>query len=142
MIRLRPHHLLCIRGFRGKGYSEAFVRNMREVIGRLNEDAGQTVEMVSGADDICRCCPHLTDEGICDQNEKVSAYDRRTSEVFDLYAIQAGDARGSDKNKYGRCGYAELQGKIDVLFDPDRLEAVCGGCRWAGLCRDALSELS
>ena len=142
MIRLRPHHLLCIRGFRGKGYSEAFVRNMREVIGRLNEDAGQTVEMVSGADDICRCCPHLTDEGICDQNEKVSAYDRRTSEVFDLYAIQAGDARRSDKNKYGRCGYAELQGKIGVLFDSDRLEAVCGGCRWAGLCRDALSELS
>lgn len=175
MIRLRPHHLLCIRGFRGKGYSEAFIRNMSEIVANLNEAAGQTdateyredygltsnpacrgdsslnVMIVFGADDICRCCPHLTDEGVCDQDEKVSAYDRRAAEVLGLCegihecagTKKCADTKECDAREngmYTRHEFAALQSKIDNAFDKDKLETVCGGCHWADLCKEAAGK--
>ena len=39
-VRLRAHHLLCMHGFQGKGYSDLFVRRLREIIDRLNDELG------------------------------------------------------------------------------------------------------
>ncbi len=33
-VRLRPHHLLCLQNFRGRGYSPEFVQRMTEISGR------------------------------------------------------------------------------------------------------------
>ena len=35
-IPLRPHHLLCLQNFRGKGYSPAFIKKMTEVCAKLH----------------------------------------------------------------------------------------------------------
>ncbi|GHG92849.1 DUF1284 domain-containing protein [Pseudodonghicola xiamenensis] len=50
-VRRRPHHLLCILTYVGKGYSPAFTVNMSAVAGRLA--AGDEAEIVAGPDDIC-----------------------------------------------------------------------------------------
>jgi hypothetical protein len=57
MITLRPHHLLCIRNFIGKGYSKDFVDNMKSLINTLEENPNQKVLIKSGLDDICKKCP-------------------------------------------------------------------------------------
>jgi len=51
-LRLRPHHLLCLLTYAGKGYSPAFVANLDAVASRVA--SGETVEIVAGPDDICR----------------------------------------------------------------------------------------
>jgi len=34
-IKLRPHHLLCTKGYGGMGYSEGFVENMTAITTHL-----------------------------------------------------------------------------------------------------------
>ena len=51
-VRLRPHHLLCLLTYVGKGYSAAFVANYDAIARRLSR--GEHIEIVDGPDDICR----------------------------------------------------------------------------------------
>ena len=37
MILLRPHHVLCMHGFIGNGYTEEFAENMYSVIRQIKE---------------------------------------------------------------------------------------------------------
>jgi hypothetical protein len=52
---LRGHHLICLNFFRGEGYSEEFIENLYEVI------KIEKLEIIKGADDVCRKCPYLKD---------------------------------------------------------------------------------
>ena len=58
MIHLRPHHLLCLQAFRGKGYSESFVKKMTEVHAMLRENPKLEIRLAEGADDLCAACPN------------------------------------------------------------------------------------
>ena len=87
MIRLRPHHILCMRAFRGMGYSPSFVRNMHTVIAYIKKEG--RAEIISGCDDICSSCPHLIEaEGdsgaMCDGEEKVAAIDAKACAFLGL----------------------------------------------------------
>ncbi|MDR1665556.1 MAG: DUF1284 domain-containing protein, partial [Puniceicoccales bacterium] len=53
---LRPHHAVCLLGFRGKGYDEKFVEEMGKVWRSLKEGKGQ-VRLVEGCDVLCKHCP-------------------------------------------------------------------------------------
>ena len=63
-IVLRPHHLLCVQGFRGLGYSPQFVATMQRVVATLQDNA-VLVRVEVRADVICQSCPYLTDSHIC-----------------------------------------------------------------------------
>lgn len=72
LIHLRPHHLLCLQAFRGKGYSEDFVKKMTEVLNKLLEN-GSAPESVTGipaslaltGDLVRSCCPDCQWQEIC-----------------------------------------------------------------------------
>ena len=73
---LRGHHLLCLQGFQGYGYDEAFVENMSE-INRIRKLENTTISLTDTADDICKACPNLKD-GLCEnkkQNETIKSMD-------------------------------------------------------------------
>lgn len=60
--KLRGHHLICLNFFRGEGYSEEFIYNIRTVL------KDQKVNVVQGPDDVCAVCPYLKD-GKCASDE-------------------------------------------------------------------------
>ncbi|VVB88178.1 Uncharacterised protein [uncultured archaeon] len=60
--KLRGHHLICLNFFRGEGYSEDFISNIRSVIGK------DLVEIVEGPDEVCARCSYLK-ENKCSSNE-------------------------------------------------------------------------
>lgn len=62
-IPIRAHALLCIQGFRGKGYSPAFVKRMGEVAAVLQKDHNQIVRVLASSDTFCEVCPH--EDGGC-----------------------------------------------------------------------------
>lgn len=72
-VRLRPHHLLCMLTYVGKGYTSGFVENYDRVAARLN--AGEEdIELVDGPDDICTglLCEshaHCFNEGVVQRDE-------------------------------------------------------------------------
>lgn len=62
MIRLRPHHGMCLAYFEGKGYSDGFTGNMQHMLELLEK--GADVEMAVFGDEICKACPNLK-HGVC-----------------------------------------------------------------------------
>ena len=69
-LTLRGHHLLCLQGFQGYGYSDNFIKNMI-CINNLRKSENTTISITNKADDICRCCPNLKNK-LC-QDEKQNA---------------------------------------------------------------------
>ncbi len=63
-IRIRAHHLLCIQGFQGLGYSKEFTKNMAQIKDELLNNPSSFIRLVIGVDSICECCPHNS-KGIC-----------------------------------------------------------------------------
>lgn len=64
LVVLRPHHLLCVQGFRGLGYSPEFVDNMQGVVAALRQRS-VLVRIEVPPDVICDSCPHLVARRVC-----------------------------------------------------------------------------
>jgi len=73
VVQLRPHHLLCIQLFEGKGYSPEFVNNMYTIIERL--EASSDIMLTASSDSLCSKCPNRNGE-CCNTEEKIKQYDR------------------------------------------------------------------
>ena len=67
-ILVRGHHLLCILGFRGHGYSHQFVRNMSLVADRVMSEPETILELTNACDAICAACPHKA-HGCCAKSD-------------------------------------------------------------------------
>jgi len=128
-MRLRPHHLLCTQGYSGKGYSEAFVKNMDEVVHRLRTEDKTPIELVFSTDDLCSCCPDMLDTDLCRDNEKVKRFDRKAAEYF-----------GLEEKTYI---YQELASYIRRHTTPDMLADICCGCSWypVSACREKITGI-
>lgn len=118
-IRLRPHHLLCTRAFKGKGYSPAFVENMHRVIEEIKN--GADVTLIPELDAICAACPERNG-GLCRSEQKVQTFDARALEQFQL-----------ELKTYS---YANLQCNITEHLDEAVYEYICRDCAWRqmGVC--------
>ncbi len=132
-LKVRGHHLLCMFGFRGLGYSAEFVANMRSVVDSFLATPPPDVEVVDGADSICGACPHLADEGCArgeSSEERVRAKDRA---VLDVLGIEPGS----------RLSAAELRSRVAKRVSVATLESLCARCSWwdHGYCAKGLEEL-
>ena len=79
VLHLRPHHLLCLQTFVGRGYSEEFVEHMTLVKRQLTANPLTPITLVSGADDhLCAHCPNCVD-GQC-TSEKPALFDKLVEE--------------------------------------------------------------
>ncbi|MBP0974189.1 MAG: DUF1284 domain-containing protein [Oscillospiraceae bacterium] len=120
-MKLRPHHLLCIGFFEGKGYSPAFVQHMTRIIAYLEQTA-PPVTLTCACDVICQACPHCRD-GICETAEKVLRYDKA---VLSCCGLQEGDT----------LPYPLLREHVAAeILAKHRLSGVCGDCSWFSVCR-------
>lgn len=116
-IHLRPHHILCLSLFEGKGYNEKFIENIQSILHNF-----QNIQIVSSADDICKSCPNNV-HGECSLGEEdVRLKDRNACTSLNL---QPGDISVESINL-----------KLSMLSKID-FEKCCGTCRWyeAKVCR-------
>lgn len=120
VYRLRPHHGMCLAYFRGKGYSEEFVKNMTEIQRRLQENP--LIQLTDCADAICSSCPNDR-EGHCITQEKVNHYDCGVLEVCECIVGQT-----IEWNEFSE----RVQKRI---LDVGKREAICGDCQWSELCK-------
>ncbi len=118
-MRIRPHHLLCISRYIGKGYSEEFVRNMEKVIARLHGNEG--FSPVFSCDEICRCCPY-NENGTCLAFVKVDRYDQAVARLLQL-----------QNGKIYR--YADIADEVRKrIFATEMFREICADCSWSGIC--------
>lgn len=123
-IRLRPHHLLCLLTYVGKGYSAAFTANYDAIATRIGD--GEDVLIVAGPDDIC--APLLTDaEPHCHRD---SVIERDRLALRDLGRLL--------ERPPGLGGRVVLEPAIlkqmRKAFTSGRTRTACAGCEWHSLC--------
>lgn len=119
-LPLRAHHGMCIRYFRGEGYSSDFTRHMSGVISVLGPDA--PVRIVCAPDAICAGCPNLS-AGVCASREKTERYDRA---VLSLCGLEEG----------GVLPFGEFSALVESrVIAPGKRPAVCPDCEWNDICR-------
>lgn len=123
MLHLRPHHLLCLLFYEGKGYDEAFVQNMDRLIAHLHHHQMAQVLLTDGEDYICSCCPQRMENGQCVSNQKVEMLDQRVIDTFHLKIGQYYD-------------YHHLTHQLSKLLNEDNFKKICSECEWykQGIC--------
>lgn len=120
-MKLRGHHLLCILGFQGYGYSEDFVLNMAR-INELRKSDKTTIKLINRPDDICSACPNLKDD-VCEnkmQNENIVKMDNEVLSQFNI------------NQEYNAI---DLFNKVVLKFNTLKsVENICNDCKWAEKC--------
>ncbi len=120
-IRLRGHHLLCLQGFQGYGYSKDFVLNMTK-INELRKSKDCTVILTNEADDICSACPNLKNN-LCEnenQNETIVKMDNKILSKLN---------REEEYNSIDL--FNEVYQKFNSL---NSVQSICDECKWADKC--------
>lgn len=133
-LRLRGHHLLCVHGFRGMGYSPSFVEKMKEIVKEIrNEEKDFPIQVVVALDEACSACPHHG-ESTCQasprSNDHVVAMDRRVIKHL-----------GLEENKiYWK---SELLQRTAASVRPDDLDHLCANCSWLpyGVCKEGIANV-
>lgn len=125
IIYLRPHHLICITFFKGKGYSDEFVKNMSNIVSTLNQDNTQII-LTNTTDNICTHCPKNINN-LCADEIKSKAYDEKVIEHLGL----------SDYFKDPQPIPYSILSHLVVKFILSKglREEICGDCQWSSICK-------
>ncbi|WP_438749704.1 DUF1284 domain-containing protein [Pararhizobium sp. O133] len=129
-VRLRPHHLLCMLTFIGKGYTEAFTENYVRIAARLSD--GEDILVVEGPDDICAPLldepdPHCWRKSVTDRDERA----RKAVEA--LLGRPAGPGAVI-------CPDAEFLARMRDAFAAGTIRKACHRCEWSALCTNVASS--
>jgi hypothetical protein len=123
-VALRPHHLLCLLTYVGKGYSPAFTANYDAIAARLT--GGEGIVLVTGPDDICQ--PLLGEaEPHCHRD---SVVERDRLAARDVAALLALPLAVGDELTLS----PELLDRMRAAFTRGETREACLGCEWHGLC--------
>lgn len=129
-IRLRPHHLLCMLTYVGKGYSPAFVATYDALVERIGR--GEPLTIVAGPDDIC--APLAVDCGAHCHRASVTRRDRQA-------AHDVGVHLGMDIEPDATLRLdTERLSSLRAAFWTGRIRAACTGCEWTDLCTSVADD--
>jgi hypothetical protein len=121
MLRFRGHHLICLHFLAGEGYNRDFVQNLKNVVNRAEK--GEQIEIITGADDVCRSCPHLV-ENKCAHEDNAEAEIKKLDEA----ALKHLDVFVGKK-----ISWAEIKNKINSTSQ-EWFSTFCEGCDWEEVC--------
>ncbi len=127
MLNLRAHHLFCIQGYLGNGYSEKFTENMDEIVDKLKDNPSITLKAINKVDDICKCCPNKLENNLCESEEKVNNLDLKVLKFLKI----------EPNREYV---YEELVKYIKENLTYDTFYDICKNCGWftMGYCKSQL----
>ncbi|MCW0000371.1 DUF1284 domain-containing protein [Pararhizobium sp. YC-54] len=123
-IRLRPHHLLCMLTFVGRGYTQAFTENYIRIAARLS--AGEDILVVEGPDDVC--APMLGEADhhcLCDS---VTERDLKAWQAVEaLLKVPAGPGASIRPD-------TDFLKRMREAFSAGSIREGCARCEWSPLC--------
>lgn len=120
-MKFRGHHLICLHFYRGEGYDREYVEKLSILMEKAA--AGEIVEIVAGADDVCHFCPHLRHEQCKHQansEQEIKELDQRALTHLGL-----------------KCGDQVIWRRLAQFVDKtpaNWFQDFCQGCDWLELC--------
>lgn len=128
MIPLRGHHLFCLVGYRGIGYSEDYAINMTKVHEQIRQYPKTLIEIVNGPDCLCDKFPKDGDYHC----ENKNIYDR-DSAILQMLHLQIGQI----------VTWEEIENRLRKYVTPSVIETVCQTCSWKpfGVCEEGMKRI-
>jgi len=114
-LRLRPHHMLCSLSFRGKGYSNEFVKNFKAIHKKLKSEH-TTIKIINCCDDICEKCPEKQGD-LCNKHQIVAEIDDAYLRILQLHIGQT-------------ITFKHLETRIKKLLTIGDFKKTCSKCSW------------
>lgn len=122
-LMIRAHHILCMQGFQGLGYSKEFTRNMTLITEKIQKNPSFFIKIIIEADSICEHCPNILD-GICNlERDSLKLISSMDSLVLKSLNMESGSVISS----------AQLKTLVGSLT-PKKVEKICGDCSWRKDC--------
>ena len=128
MYKLRGHHLFCLLGYRGMGYSEEYVENMTRLHQNLRENPKTLIQLVKGPDQLCEKYPnsgpyHCQDENIYE----------RDAAILEKVGLKLGQI----------LKWEDIESCIRKLVVPSDIQILCETCSWRsyGVCEEGIREI-
>ncbi|WCR54229.1 MAG: hypothetical protein PG981_001251 [Wolbachia endosymbiont of Ctenocephalides orientis wCori] len=75
---------MCTLAFKGYDYSEIFVKNYKEIVGKIIDNPNIKIEVVSSLGSVYTVCPNQTELGKCNKQAKVLELDRKHMEILEI----------------------------------------------------------
>jgi hypothetical protein len=124
-VHLRPHHLVCLLSFQGRGYNDVFVAETGNIVEIMKaEPKKKLVRVVSGCDDVCEYCPK-NNNNLCENELMVSNLDAFFFKKLNFFEGNI-------------MSFEEINAKVKTLSAGDFFD-ICFGCRWFDICRKNLN---
>lgn len=128
MIKLRGHHIFCLLGYRGMGYSAEYTENMTKIHDVLRKRPDTLIQITKGPDYLCAKFPkgqpyHCKDKGIY----------VRDAEILRKLALKVSDV----------LPWREVERRIRLHVVPDDIVVVCETCSWRsyGFCQEGVEDI-
>ncbi|MDC3414483.1 DUF1284 domain-containing protein [Aquibacillus sp. 3ASR75-11] len=128
MYDLRGHHLFCLLGYRGMGYSQEYVENMTRLHQTLRDNPKTLIQLVKGPDQLCEKYPNLG-EYHC-QNNTIYERDAAILEKMELNIGQI-------------LTWKDIESRIRKHVTSLDIRIVCETCSWRsyGVCEEGIQEI-
>lgn len=128
MYRLRGHHLLCLLGYRGMGYSAGYVAAMTALHTDLRRNAGTRVHIVLGPDDLCA---HFPEDQDCHCQERTVM--ERDARILAELGLKPG----------ATISWREIEERITDTVVPADIPRFCATCPWLsyGVCEEGVRRI-
>ena len=128
MIKLRGHHIFCLLGYRGMGYSEEYVKNMTFLHQTLRDNPKQWIQLIKGPDQLCEKYPN-SGEYHCQDN---NIYDMDAT-ILEKLGLEIGQI----------LKWEEIEAHIKKYVKPSDIQAICKNCSWRsyGVCEEGIQDI-
>ncbi|HOP74337.1 MAG TPA: DUF1284 domain-containing protein [Bacillota bacterium] len=124
-IKIRAHHLLCLQGYQGYGYSESFVVNLERIRDLMITSPDLEVQVVAEEDIVCSCCPFRCEAGCQkdqDSSHRIRSMDLKILEKLHLISGM-------------KCRAQNLLKLVEATFKTySDIQDICGHCQWEEKC--------
>ncbi|WP_419881677.1 DUF1284 domain-containing protein [Peribacillus sp. B-H-3] len=128
MYKLRGHHLFCLLGYRGMGYSEEYVENMTRLHQTLRDKPQTLILLVKGPDQLCEKYPnsgkyHCQDDNIYEKD----------AIILEKMGLKIGQI----------LSWMDIESSIRKFVVPSDIQIVCKTCSWRsyGVCEEGIQEI-
>ncbi|MCM3570155.1 DUF1284 domain-containing protein [Neobacillus mesonae] len=128
MYRLRGHHLFCLLGYRGMGYSEEYTKNMTRLHQTLREYPDTFIQLIEGPDQLCEKYPN-SGEYHCEENR---IYDKDAA-ILKKLGLKIGQI----------LTWKDIETHVREFVVPSDIQVECATCSWRsyGVCEEGIQEI-
>ena len=128
MINLRPHHLLCLLTFVGRGYSDSFALRLLGVVESLK--CGTPACLIEGPDSICAgLLGCRNDDGHC-RNASVTQRDATALTLLQPFFEHRLETGAEIPDLLAR------RPALRAAYNNGAFQSACSDCPWQGFCRE------